>query len=147
MRTLFILAVILVAAVIGAAVYFRTVPMPAEVWHVDPGIVTPPDSPNFELLAGDGAPVFDATPDVVAARIDAIATADGADLIGGSLAEGEMTYVARSRIMGFPDAISIRLVPVDGGTRMDIFSRSRFGYSDMGVNAARVARWIEAARG
>jgi uncharacterized protein (DUF1499 family) len=82
----------------------------------------------------------------VAARIDGIATEEGAQLIGGSPAEGHMTYVARSRIMGFPDAISIRLVPVGEGTRMEIFSRSRFGYSDMGVNAARVERWIAAAR-
>jgi uncharacterized protein (DUF1499 family) len=30
---------------------------------------------------------------------------------------------------------------------MEIFSRARFGYSDMGVNAARVDRWIAALRG
>ncbi|PWK58070.1 DUF1499 domain-containing protein [Roseicyclus mahoneyensis] len=147
MRLLLILVALAVLAVIGAAVYFRTVAMPAEVWHVDPGSVTPPASPNFELRRGEGAPVFDATADVMAARIDAIATAEGAAMIGGDLATGQMTYVARSRIMGFPDAVSVRLVPVAGGTRVEIFSRARFGYSDMGVNAARVARWIAAARG
>ncbi len=147
MRILLILVALAILAVIGAAVYFRTVAMPAEVWHVDPASVTPPESPNFELRRGEGAPVFDATPDVMAARIDAIATAEGAAMIGGDLAAGHMTYVARSRIMGFPDAVSVRLVPVAGGTRLEIFSRSRFGYSDMGVNAARVARWIAAARG
>jgi uncharacterized protein (DUF1499 family) len=57
-----------------------------------------------------------------------------------------MTYVVRSRIMGFPDAVSIRLVPLADGTRVEVFSRSRYGYSDMGVNAARVARWIADAR-
>jgi uncharacterized protein (DUF1499 family) len=83
----------------------------------------------------------------MAARIDAIATAEGAEMIAGDLAEGHMTYVARSRLMGFPDAISVRLVPVGEGTRVEVYSRSRFGYSDMGVNAARVERWIAAARG
>jgi hypothetical protein len=147
MRTLSVLVILLVAAVIGAAIFFRTVGMPTAVWHVDPGAVSPPDSPNFDLRAGDTAPVIDAAPDVVAARIDGIATEEGAQLIGGSPAEGHMTYVARSRIMGFPDAISIRVLPVGEGTRVEIFSRARFGYSDMGVNAARVERWIVAARG
>ena len=147
MRIALIVVLLVVVAVIGAAVYVRTAAMPAEDWHVDPASVTPPDSPNFELRRGEGAPVFDATADEMAARIDAIATAEGAEMIGGSLALGQMTYVARSRIMGFPDAISIRLVPVGGGTRMEIFSRSRFGHSDIGVNAARVTRWIAAARG
>jgi uncharacterized protein (DUF1499 family) len=47
--------------------------------------------------------------------------------------------------LGFPDAMSIRLHAEGDMTRVEIFSRSRFGYSDMGVNAARVARWIDAA--
>ena len=46
--------------------------------------------------------------------------------------------------MGFPDAISIRLMPEGAGTKLEIFSRSRYGYSDLGVNAARVAAWIAA---
>jgi hypothetical protein len=146
MRILMILVVVLAAAVIGAAIYFRSVALPPAVWHVDPATVTPPDSPNFELLVGDRAPVFDVTPDVLAARIDAVATAEGGDLVGGALASGSMSYVVRSRIMGFPDVVSIRLVPVEAGTRLEIFSRSRFGYSDMGVNAARVARWVGAVR-
>ena len=146
MRIALILLVALVVAVIGAAIWFRSVAMPAETWHVAPAAVTPPATPNYELRVGDRAPVFDVTPDVMAARLDAIATAEGAAMIGGSLAEGHMTYVARSRLMGYPDAISIRLVPVGQGTRVEIFSRSRFGYSDLGVNAARVERWISTAR-
>jgi hypothetical protein len=146
MRILIGLVVLLVLAAIAAGIYFRTVSMPPETWHVDPAAATPPDSPNYELRAGDRAPVFDVPADVMAARIDAIATSEGADLIGGSLGEGHMTYVARSRLMGYPDAISVRLTPVTQGTRVEIYSRSRFGYSDMGVNAARVARWIERAR-
>lgn len=142
-----ILIGLVLVAVIGAAVFFRTVSMPPEVWHVDPARVTPPASPNFELRTGPAAPVFDAEPAVMAARIDAIATAERAQMIAGDLAEGHMTYVARTRLMGFPDAVSVRLVPVEGGTRVEIYSRSRFGYSDMGVNAARVERWIAAARG
>jgi hypothetical protein len=147
MRIFLVVLALLAIAVVGAAVYFRSVAMPAETWHVDPASVTPPESPNYELRAGPDAPVFDLPQDVLATRIDAVATAEGADLIGGGLSEGHMTYVARSRLMGYPDAVSIRLTPVAQGTRMEIYSRARFGHSDMGVNAARVARWIEAVRG
>lgn len=147
MRLPLILLALAALAGLGAAVYVRVAPMPADRWHVDPATVTPPASPNFALLVGASAPVFDVAPDVLAARIDAVATAERAELIGGALAEGHMTYVVRSRLMGFPDAVSIRLTPVSGGTRMEIYARARFGYSDLGVNAARVARWIETVRG
>ena len=146
MRTVMILIVLILAAVIGAGVYFRDVAMPATVWHLEPADVTPPTSPNFELLVGAEAPVIGADAAVVAARLDAVAQAEGARLLAGAPADGHMTYVVRSRIMGFPDAVSIRLVPLADGTRVEVFSRSRYGYSDMGVNAARVARWIAAAR-
>jgi len=81
----------------------------------------------------------------VAARLDAVAVAEGAQAIAGSAAEGFVTYVVRSTLMGYPDAISVRLTAEGDATRLEIFSRSRFGYSDMGVNAARADRWIAAA--
>lgn len=147
MRSLFLLTALALAALIGAAVFFRVVPMPAAAWHVEPGAVTPPASPNFALLTGTGAPVIAADLATVAARIDAQAQSEGARLIAGAPGTGHMTYVVRSRIMGFPDAVSIRLLPQAQATRVEIYSRSRFGYSDMGVNAARLARWVAAARG
>jgi uncharacterized protein (DUF1499 family) len=146
MRSIWILGLLGVAAVFAAAVWFRMAPMPAEAWHVEPADVTPPTSPNHDLRVGARAPVFDAPPEVIAVRLDAVATAERADIIGGDPMSGHVTYVARSALMGFPDAISVRLVPVPGGTRVEMFSRSRFGYSDMGVNAARLDRWIVAIR-
>lgn len=145
MRILITIIVLALVAVLAAAIWFRTVPMPAETWHVDPATVTPPDSPNYELRTGADAPRLDGTPAEVALRLSNVAKAERATLIAGDPGTGFVTYVARSRVMGFPDAISIRLHPEGDQTRVDIFSRSRFGYSDMGVNAARVARWIAAA--
>jgi hypothetical protein len=145
MRILLLLAAILVAAIVAGAVWFRLAPMPAETWHVDPAEADPPRTPNFELRAGEAAPRIPRDMATLAARLDAVAEADGGRLIAGDLAQGHATYVVRSRIMGFPDAVSIRLHPEGEATRVEIFSRSRFGHSDMGVNAARVARWIDAA--
>lgn len=146
MRIFFILGLVGVAAVLAAALWFRMAPMPAEVWHVEPADVTPPASPNYDLRVGVRAPVFDAPLDIIAMRLDAVATAERADIIGGDAFTGHVTYVARSALMGYPDAVSVRLVPVQGGTRVEMFSRSRFGYSDMGVNTARLDRWIAAMR-
>lgn len=131
---------------LAAAVWVRLAPMPADVWHVDPAGVTPPARPNYDLRLGARAPVFDAPPAVIAARLDAVASAERAKIIAGDPALGHVTYVARSRIMGFPDAVSVRLVPVAGGTRAEFFSRARFGHSDLGVNQARLDRWVDAIR-
>ena len=143
---LLILSVGAVVVALAAAAWFRMTPMPADVWHVEPAGVTPPSRPNYDLRVGERAPVFDSPPEVFAARLDAVAANERADIIAGDPALGHVTYVARSPIMGVPDAISVRLVPVAGGTRAEFFSRARFGHSDLGVNHARLDRWIAAIR-
>jgi uncharacterized protein (DUF1499 family) len=145
MRIALVLLAVLALAVVAGAIWFRLAPMPPERWHVDPATATPPGTPNYVLRVGEDAPRIPRDPATVAARLAAVAEADGATLIAGDPAEGHATWVVRTRIMGFPDAVSIRLHPEGEGTRVDVFSRSRFGQSDMGVNAARVARWIDAA--
>lgn len=57
---------------------------------------------------------------------------------------GTLRFVQRSRFMGFPDTINVRLVPTaDGGSAVLIYSRSQLGRADMGVNLARVKRWVD----
>ncbi|MEL6267324.1 MAG: DUF1499 domain-containing protein, partial [Pseudomonadota bacterium] len=63
------------------------------------------------------------------------------EVVAGSAAEGFVTYVQTSRIVGFPDYVSARTV--EGG--IAVWSRSRYGYSDLGVNRARVEDWLAAA--
>ncbi|RMA41725.1 DUF1499 domain-containing protein [Rhodophyticola porphyridii] len=145
MRFIVIAAGIVAVLFAGTAIVMRLVPMPAEIWHLDPADVAPPDTPNFVLLRGDEAVTRPGTVADISARIDEIARGDGARLIGGTVAEGHMTYVHRTALMGFPDAISIRVRPAEetGQTAIEVFSRSRFGHSDMGVNDRRVTRWLE----
>lgn len=146
MRILGFLLIIGLLAAAVAALFFRLAPMPASVWHVDPATVTPPASPNYALRQGSEAVRLAAPAATVAQRLQNIAATEGASLIAGNLMEGgHATYVVRSALMGYPDAVSIRLTPEGEGTVMQIFSRARFGHSDMGVNDARVARWIAAA--
>jgi uncharacterized protein (DUF1499 family) len=52
-------------------------------------------------------------------------------------------YVQRSAILGFPDTIVVRYLDLPGGTStVAIYSRSQLGEGDMGVNKARIERWL-----
>ena len=52
-------------------------------------------------------------------------------------------YVQRSALLGFPDTIVVRFLDLPGGTSMvAIYSRSQLGEGDMGVNKARIERWL-----
>src|ERR1700736_4445263 len=56
---------------------------------------------------------------------------------------GRIEAVARTPIMGFREDVSIRVTPAGEGSRVDIRSSSRYFESDLGSNAARVAKLIE----
>ena len=54
-------------------------------------------------------------------------------------------YVQKTALMRFPDTISVRFIALSATTStIAIYSRSRLGYSDLGVNKARVERWVAA---
>ncbi|WGH78084.1 DUF1499 domain-containing protein [Jannaschia ovalis] len=132
---------------VAAAIGVRAAPMPAARWHIDPASGASTGNPNEFRVApgGDMEPVrLDRAPLVVATELDAIALGEpGTEAIAGSLDEGFVTYVQRSRLIGWPDAISVKVEPDGDGARLLIWSRSRFGVSDMGVNRARVERWLD----
>ena len=55
----------------------------------------------------------------------------------------QVDYVQRSRLLRFPDLITIRFVPVDDThSTLAIYSRSVYGKGDLGVNRARVEEWL-----
>lgn len=54
-------------------------------------------------------------------------------------------WVERSPRLGFPDVIAAELAEGPGGAAaLFLYSRSLFGWSDLGVNRRRVQAWIEA---
>jgi uncharacterized protein (DUF1499 family) len=55
-------------------------------------------------------------------------------------------YVQRSATMSFPDTINVRFIALsDTTSTLAIYSRSQLGYSDMGVNLARIRLWTNNA--
>lgn len=139
---------LLLIAVLLAVSWVRLAPHDIARWHLDPRMVARPDTPNFHLLRmadGDApAPLFDMPPDALARQIDAIAKAQGATMLAGRVSEGHMTYLTRSRLMGFPDYTSVLIEPAGNGSMLTAFARARFGYSDMGANRARLQAWLAA---
>lgn len=135
-------------AAIAAPLGIRRTELDASRWHVDPFDAVRTGRPNDYLVAdgGDQAVVIrPEAPEALMRRLDAVAMAEpDTTRLAGSPEELWVTYVQRSRIMGFPDAVSVRAKPDGGGSRLAIYSRSRFGQSDLGVNAARVKRWLAA---
>jgi uncharacterized protein (DUF1499 family) len=153
---MFVVVLVGVMAVLAAAViYIRTVGHDPAVWHVDPLTALEPLTPNsFYVGPAEGSAQ---APDAEA-RIYAVAPQDLArafdNFVMGQprvefVAESEdklwVTYVQRTERLQVPDYISVRFLPyADGLSTISIFSRSRFGHGDMGVNAARVTAWLAA---
>jgi uncharacterized protein (DUF1499 family) len=140
----------LAALLAGFALYVRAAPSDPAVWHVDPRTAPGTGKPNAWRIGPPGstgidaeAPVYRLAPEALAKRLDAIAIAEPrARRLAGSPEAGFVTYVHRSRVFGFPDYTSVRVEPAEGGTTLAIFARARFGTSDLGVNRARVERWL-----
>ncbi len=138
------LLIVVALLLIGTLTYVRLSPNDAAAAHVDPTTVANPATPNFWRLADGGsgpAVVVPLAPDVVAARLTAIATATPrTTLLAG--ADLHTTWVTRSALMGYPDFTTVLIAPAGTGSTVSIFARSRFGQSDMGVNRARVEDWV-----
>lgn len=131
---------ILAVLALGLAAYVRLAPSDPARWHVDPAGAPDPGTPNFARADL----VLPGTPEDVAARLAGVAAADGATVLaGGGL---HTTWISRSRLMGYPDFTSVRLEPAEGGVRLIALARSRFGQSDLGVNRARLDRWLAGLR-
>jgi len=129
-------------------------------WHVDPTDIALRGTPNEFLAAPPGtteaeprtaSPSHPISPHALLSCFDKVAQDfPRVSAVAGDVASGVVTYVQRSAIVGFPDYVSVKAVPVqtdDGraGSALVIYSRSRFGYGDFGVNEARVIAWLKEA--
>jgi len=126
----------LLLAFAGFAVWVRLAPTDPARWHLDPATAPRPTTPNW----AEADRLSPLAPAQIAQAIATRARAEGATRIAGD--DLFATWEARSRLMRYPDYVTIRLAPEDGGTRIQAFSRARYGYGDGGVNAARLRRWL-----
>lgn len=111
------------------------------------------DTPNDYLVCPDGfckkakpdrvPPVFPIPARDLKTRVDALLSkAPRTEIISAS--DTRIVAVQRSLIFRFPDTIDIEVISVDPDTSsVAIYSRSRYGRSDLGANGRRVDGWLE----
>ncbi len=134
MERLMLIVWVLVALVVVGLGYIRLAPSEPETWHQLPDF-----SENKDFRKGV-LRIAEAGPDGLE-RIDAIARATAnTTVLAGSVDEGMITYVTRTRVFGFPDYTTIR----QDADQLKIYARLRFGGSDQGVNRKRVELWLDA---
>jgi uncharacterized protein (DUF1499 family) len=106
-------------------------------------LACPPDvcGANSDLLP----PVFAASAkDLRLAFSKVIASEDRVVLVEVTDQDASERYIQRSRLMGFPDTIVVRFFERAGGqSTLALYSRSQLGRGDLGVNRARIERWLE----
>lgn len=85
-------------------------------------------------------------PDRAYALAMALGKSKGWEIVTDEPKEGRIEAVERSLFYGFKDEIVIRLAASDGGTRVDLRSRSRIGRIDRGVNAKRIRGFLSALK-
>ena len=122
---------------------------------IDLATLTRPPSPNTAFVAPIG--FSSATTDLEAPEFgcSAAALADIWERVVGDLPRTteharspdgmQRTYVQRTALMGYPDVVTLEFVAIsDAQSSIAIYSRSQYGYSDMGANKRRVTAWLEA---
>jgi uncharacterized protein (DUF1499 family) len=125
---------VLIALVVVAIGYIRLAPSDPAVWNQ-------PVSAEADRDFSAGAIRIILTGPDGLARLDDIARATPrTEVLAGSVAEGRITYVTRTRVIGFPDYTTAQ----QDGDQLTLYARLRFGRSDLGVNRARVEQWIDA---
>ncbi len=130
------IAWILLAAVAAMLAYIRLAPSDVDRWH------RPIEARESKTFEGGAIRVIDARPDTLTRVNEAATDLPRTQVLAGSVAEGRVTYVTRSRLMGFPDYTTVE----QQGDTVKLYARLRFGRSDMGVNAARLERLVKAAQ-
>lgn len=124
---------LIVILIVGAVAWIRLAPSNPEVWHVDPRVTADQDlASGVRRRIPGGRDTFEDLNGIILAT-------PRTERLAGTPQDDRITYVTRSKWMGFPDYTTIQLDP-DG--TIELWARLRFGQSDMGVNRARVEGWL-----
>ena len=156
--------ILLVAAALVASLIVAPFVAPETLWHLvgGPADQGPVDlatlerraTPNDALVCPDGgcraqsdfpAPRFDVPPAALFARlVDEIEADPEASIVARDDDALSLRAVYRSPLMGFPDTVQAEVLPAETGATLRLYSRSLIGRSDLGANAARLRRLIDA---
>jgi hypothetical protein len=135
--------------------WIRLAPDDPSDWHVDPLTAPTSGRANAWWVVTDGlgvaspdgrAPYYGVSAAELARSVDAfVLSQPSTSILAGSPDRLWSTYLQRSRLFGFPDYVTVRTVDLgDGVSGIAIWSRSRYGHSDLGVNRKRAEKLLAA---
>lgn len=156
LRSLFIIVVgivIAAAALIWEGTTLESMLYVGDVPVIDFATLPRGPDPNQYLLCPKGmceaqtdgeAPVFGVPAEQLrAAWEEMLAEQPRLQALRRDVTNIQIDYVQRTRLLRFPDLITVRFVPIDEThATVAIYSRSVWGKNDMGVNRRRVEEWL-----
>lgn len=140
MQTFLILLILMMIVGLG---WIRYAPTDSDDWHVDPAEVDDPGPRGYRVIGRDAPRVPGHPDDVLEALIEIAGDEPRVRVLEGDVDEGMITWVARTKWMGFRDYVTIKATDEGSETKVSIASRSRYNVgSDLGVNRDRIERWL-----
>lgn len=127
------LTVLLIAGLISGLAYIRLAPIDVARWHKPVGDADSTDGTGWSARVVKGAP------GMLSDLHQTMLTLPRTELLAGSIGEGRLTYITRSKIIGFPDFTTIE----QSEEHIKLYARLQFGRSDMGVNGKRLDGLLE----
>jgi uncharacterized protein (DUF1499 family) len=119
---------------IGLTIFFvacvRIAPSDPNRWHVS---IEEEIETNF---AGGAVRILPNGPEALKLLNTMMLNIPRTKVLAGSLEQGRITYITRTKLIGFPDYTTIE----NSDGIIKLFARLRFGTNDLGVNAARLER-------
>jgi len=126
------IALVVILGLVVFAAYARLAPSDAARWNALPADIAPGDG------AGSATRVIPDAGNTMDKLDQIIRSTPRTVVLAGSVSDGMITYITRSTLFGFPDYTTMSRR--DG--QVVVYSRLRFGKSDMGVNAKRLDGWL-----
>ncbi len=129
---------------------------PPDLGPVDFETLSRRSSPNDALACPEGVcpagasdivtPVYPVSAPVLREIVRAVAARQPRTvLVFAARREGEDRFIARSRLMRYPDTVNVRIYGAgEGRSTLALYSRSQIGHSDLGANRARIETWLAA---
>ena len=131
------IAVLLFAVVaLGVAIWVRNIPTPAERYHARFAV---PEADR--RMPGGFVTVRRTDARGFARLVETIAGSPRTARIAGEVEDGHVSFVTRTRVMGFPDVTNV--LRMENG--IAIRGHLVVGKGDMGVNRRRIERWLRDA--
>ncbi|MBI6629789.1 DUF1499 domain-containing protein [Pontibaca salina] len=132
MRYAIVVFWVVLALIAAGITYVRLAPSELGRWHRMPEFQSDSDFENGVNR------ILKTGPDGLAGLAAVAKAGPRTRLLAGSPAHGMMTWITRTKWIGFPDYTTA----VQEGDMLRIHARSRFGKSDLRVNRVRVDGWI-----